>query len=71
MTMNYVIKKSSHIEKITSEDKVRIAPSANKSSDISFCDENVLYDLLNKYNYLTCLLSARCYSICLGIAVRL
>jgi len=30
---------------------VTIAPSANKSFDINFCDENVLYNLLNKYNF--------------------
>jgi len=33
------------------KNKVTIAPSANKSFDINFCDENVSCDLLNKYNF--------------------
>jgi len=28
---------------------VTIAPSKNNSSDINYCGENVLYDLLDKY----------------------
>jgi len=41
------------------KNKVTIAPSANKSFDINFCDENVLFNLLNKYNFLIFFNSAR------------
>jgi len=36
-----------------------IAPSANKSSDMNFCDENVLYDLLDKLNFLIITVTGR------------
>jgi len=40
---------------------VTIAPSAKKSSDIHFCDENILYNLLYNYNFLIFLTFATLY----------
>jgi len=42
---------------------VTIAPSAKQSSDINLCDENLLYDLLNKYNFLIFVHSASFFKI--------